>query len=90
MATITICNDRSIITSTNYWESEHAAAGYAYLSLNAGCYRLLMPPEQDPLIQDITTSRIESPTRGGKAGSRSTPAISGRQSGSAQPSTTAP
>ena len=58
MATIIVENDGPIIVNTNYWESEHATAGYAYLTINAGCYRLLMPPGQDQLIQEITTTGV--------------------------------
>ena len=31
------------ITQSNYWETEMAQAGFAYLSFNAGCARLLIP-----------------------------------------------
>ena len=36
MSIIAVENDGPIITNTNYWESEHATAGYAYLTINAG------------------------------------------------------
>lgn len=37
-------NDGPLIVSTDYWRSEHGAAGALYLSVNAGAFRLLVPP----------------------------------------------
>lgn len=37
-------NDGPAIRATDYWQSEHAAAGMCYLSGNAGALRLLVPP----------------------------------------------
>ncbi|MBN9032568.1 MAG: hypothetical protein BGO05_24615 [Rhizobiales bacterium 63-7] len=36
-------NDGQAILSTNYWTSDYAARGLAYLSWNAGAARLLVP-----------------------------------------------
>lgn len=40
---IHIENDGPRIVSTDYWQSEHAARGLVYLSVNAGAVRLLVP-----------------------------------------------
>jgi hypothetical protein len=42
---LVIRNDGPLIVETNYWETERARAGYFYLSTNAGCMRLLAPPQ---------------------------------------------
>lgn len=41
---IQIENDGPELIWTNYWDTEHAKAGYVYLTTNAGCFRLLAPP----------------------------------------------
>ena len=41
---LTITNHGPLITSSNYWSHEMAARGLLYLSLNAGAFRLLVPP----------------------------------------------
>ena len=40
---IVVRNAGQDIVSTNYWQTEHAAAGLFYLSWNAGAGRLLVP-----------------------------------------------
>lgn len=40
---VRIANNGMHIVSTDYWSTEHAAAGFAFLSVNAGAVRLLMP-----------------------------------------------
>ena len=40
-------NDGPLIVASNYWESEMAAAGKLYVSINAGCFRLLVPRRLD-------------------------------------------
>lgn len=40
---LTVENDGPEIVATNYWESEHAARGYYFLTINAGAFRLLVP-----------------------------------------------
>lgn len=47
---ITIVNahaDPTRIVATDFWRSEAAARGYAYLSLVPGCARLLVPPRME-------------------------------------------
>lgn len=51
-------NNGPLIERTNYWDTPHAQRGYAYLSLNAGAYRLLMPQSLHSVVADITSSEI--------------------------------
>jgi hypothetical protein len=50
---ITISNDGQRILKTNYWDTEHAAAGFFYLSWNAGAGRLLIPDSQKSVISEF-------------------------------------
>lgn len=50
---IHIENNGALISRTNYWETENAKRGYAYLSINAGSYRLLVPPGLQSLLTDM-------------------------------------
>ena len=49
-------NNQQDIVSTNYWQSSHAGQGYAYLSLNAGAVRLLIPDMLEDQIPDMTNN----------------------------------
>lgn len=40
---IHLVNDGPRLLRTSYWQTEHAARGYLYLSINAGAFRLLVP-----------------------------------------------
>lgn len=51
---IQIENDGPLLKSTNYWQTDNAAAGLFFLSTNAGCVRLLVPPRKRPEIADMT------------------------------------
>lgn len=49
-----IHNNEKEIRETNYWETEYAAKRYFYLSINAGCVRLLIPENLSPMaIKDM-------------------------------------
>ena len=53
-----IANDGPKILSTDYWQTPHAAAGYAYLSGNAGALRLLVPPPLEPhIVPDMAPAK---------------------------------
>lgn len=41
---VEISNDGQRIVGTNYWDTELAARGMLYLAINAGAFRLLVPP----------------------------------------------
>ena len=64
MATIQITHDGPRLVSTDYWSSEHAAHGLLYLSINAGAFRLLLPPTQMESLIDMRTAREVIISRG--------------------------
>jgi hypothetical protein len=39
---LTFVNDGPLLVASDYWQSEMAAAGKLYVSINAGCFRLLV------------------------------------------------
>jgi hypothetical protein len=65
-----IHNHGPLILATNYWESEYAAAGKFYCSINAGAIRLLVPQSQRLAIENmraapqVVLSRGPWPERG--------------------------
>jgi hypothetical protein len=61
---ITIENDGAEITYTNYFNSDHAARGYVYLSINAGAFRLLIPDRMISEIAEWRTAREVIISRG--------------------------
>jgi len=71
---IKIGNRGQAIISTNYWDTEHASAGYFYLSWNAGAARLLVPDLQKPVLREmknareVIVSRGPWPEQGGREG----------------------
>jgi len=50
---LSIHNHGPLITSTNYWDSEIAAAGKLYCSLNSGAIRILLPPSAYTFLADM-------------------------------------
>lgn len=57
-----IHNDGQRILRTDYWQSDHARRGYAYLSVNAGAVRLLIPrslQEATEAIRDARAARVQ-------------------------------
>jgi hypothetical protein len=46
-------NDGPLLVASDYWQSEMAAAGKLYVSINAGCFRLLVPQRQHGFISDM-------------------------------------
>ena len=64
MGMITIGNQGQRIASTDYWDSDHARAGYLYLSWNAGAARLLVPDSQKAVIREMKTSEHVIISRG--------------------------
>lgn len=61
---ITIENAGPELVSTNYWQTDHARLGYAYLSINAGCFRLLAPTGKGLPLDDMKTGKVVLITRG--------------------------
>jgi hypothetical protein len=54
---ITVENDGQEIVGTNYWNSEYFRRGAVYLSVNAGAFRLLVPP-QIPLDDMVAAQEV--------------------------------
>lgn len=51
---ITVVNDGPAITSTTYWSTPHAQRkGLLYVSINAGCVRVLVPDLVASLLDDL-------------------------------------
>jgi hypothetical protein len=46
-------NDGPQLLSSNYWTSEMAAAGRLYVTINPGCFRLLIPQRRYAVISDM-------------------------------------
>ena len=67
---ITIANDGPDIVFTDYWATEQAAHGAVYFSINAGTFRLLVPPafageiEEWRLAHEVIVSRGPWPDQG--------------------------
>ncbi len=63
---IQITNDGPAITSTTYWQSDHARHGLVYASFNAGTLRLLVPTPAHWMLAEMATGQrvsIESSIR---------------------------
>ena len=54
---IEIQNAGAEISSTNYFDTEHAAQGLFYLTANAGEWRLLCPDSQHGTLDEMKTGR---------------------------------
>ena len=61
---LTISNHGPLITATNYWRTDAATAGKLYCSINAGAFRLLVPPLLETIIPDLATGREAVISRG--------------------------
>jgi hypothetical protein len=57
-------NDGADISTTNYWQTTLVRAGKFYLSLNAGAFRLLVPPQHQHCVQDMRTASMVVVSRG--------------------------
>ena len=54
---IIISNRGQVVASTNYFDSANAAAGFLFLSWNAGAGRLLVPDRQKALVREMKTAQ---------------------------------
>lgn len=59
-----IGNDGQKIKSTNYWDSEPAARGYVFLTINAGAYRMLLPDSQFEMLIEMRKAQYVVISRG--------------------------
>lgn len=64
LAMLVMTNDGAELVSTNYWELQHAAIGLFFVSINAGCVRLLMPPVHENSLPDMIAARSVVLTQG--------------------------
>lgn len=63
-----IKNNGPEIEHTNYFESELAQRGGLYLSINAGAFRLFLPPGAEHMLNDIQTATDVVISRGKLSG----------------------
>jgi hypothetical protein len=61
---IGIKNDGRKIIDTNFWTSEYAENGICYMSINAGCYRLLVPHYRQDWIKEMQAAQSVVISRG--------------------------
>lgn len=64
MGIIHIENAGPELVATNYWQTEHAAQGLLYVSLNAGTFRLLVPASKEGEIPEMLTGQEAIVSRG--------------------------
>lgn len=57
-------NKAQSIIQTDYWDSDHAKAGYLYLSWNAGAARVLVPDSQKPMLREMKSATEVIVSRG--------------------------
>jgi hypothetical protein len=57
-------NHGPLILRTNYWELDAAKAGKFLVSLNAGAFRLLVPPQQEGFVSEMATAKGVAVCRG--------------------------
>lgn len=53
----TIANNRQLVMSTSFWDSEHARQGSFFLSGNAGAWRLLVPDALLDILPECATAK---------------------------------
>ena len=59
-----LANQGQKIVSTNFWDTEMARRGYAYLSWNAGAARLLLPGALGPAVREMKSAKYVIVSRG--------------------------
>lgn len=64
MAQLAIQNDGPLILQTNFWETDWSANGLCFVSLNAGHFRLLLPPSVEQYLPDMQAAREVVISRG--------------------------
>jgi hypothetical protein len=72
---IQVTNHGPLITSTNYWESDLAAAGKVFVSINAGAIRVLLPRQRWGDVTDMRRARYCVLSRGPWPAERKSEAI---------------
>ena len=64
MTALSVENHGPLITSSNYWASEYAAAGKVLISPNAGVIRCLLPPSLYGVIGELRACEYAIVSRG--------------------------
>jgi hypothetical protein len=64
VSVIVVSNHGPLILSSNFWESEYAAAGKLYVSVNAGTIRILVPQSNRELIAECRKAKYAILSRG--------------------------
>lgn len=57
-------NDGTELVASNYWGSDMAQKGFFFLSINAGAFRLLVPENQEKLIEEFKTGEYSIISKG--------------------------
>lgn len=57
-------NQGQKIVDTNFWDSDMARAGYAFVSWNAGAARLLLPDALAPAVREMKSAKYVIVSRG--------------------------
>ncbi len=55
MTLITIANNGPTLVDSNYWDTEHAARGFCYVTANASALRLLVPDASRSIVAEMKT-----------------------------------
>ena len=55
---ITISNSGQLIKSTNFWQTNYAQKGEAFVTMKAGAIRLLLPPAMYKDIAEMATAKL--------------------------------
>lgn len=63
MNIITVENNGAELVKTNYWKSEYNSGGFYYVSVNAGCFRLLVPESREADIAEMKTGKFAEISR---------------------------
>ena len=62
---ITTTNDGPKLIETNYWATEASQKGYFYVSINEGCFRILVPKNREKTyLREMGTGDVVLITRG--------------------------
>ena len=57
-------NDGPLVVSSNYWDLPECAMGKVLLTVNAGAFRLLLPPAAEGALEDMRAAKICVVSRG--------------------------
>lgn len=64
MSAISVQNHGALVIASNYWESEYAAAGKLFCSVNSGAIRVLVPHGMRHAVEEWRKSKYAILSRG--------------------------